>query len=710
MAEGKFSHPRPHREEDRQIEEAFRQVTGQPAPPPPPPTPPVPPQKKLSDYLDLSQLLSQEEDEPPEEEETTATETVFTPAPPAQAEWMDKVMDFFQKNRRQVLVGLCAAAVVLVIAIIAAVFSGNKDPYGGKILSGVTLGDVNVGGMTKSQAVNALNEAAKSYESTDMTVSVGETLLRLTPADTKAKLDAKAAVNAAYAYGRTGTEQDQKNAYDASRTETHTIGLLPYLKLDTDYIRSNLDAFAQETGSTLIQTTYTLEGVQPTLSADQFDPSAPGQTLVITMGSPGTGFDASAVYDQVLDAYSLRSFAVTVEVVKDERSPDPIDLDAIYQEIYIAPVDAKVDMQTYQTIPGTYGCEFDLELAKSQVAAAEFGQQIRIPIRYTAPEIAGEDALYRDTLGEYQSQGPGGKNRINNLALACQAINGITINPGKTFSFNDTLGEPTTARGYKYAAVFFGDEEEDTIGGGISQVASTLYCAAMISDLEIVSRAAHSTTVGFVPYGLDADIVWNHHDLSFRNSTSFPIKLEASASEGKVTVRILGTSQRNYYVKLEYSITSTQEPEVEYVDFEENNAEGFLDGDVTQEGRTGYTVKTYRVKYSSTTRDLISRDFEATTRYNATKTYIARVKAAPTTAPTTLPTTAPTTAPTTPTAAPTTAPPTTAPATEPTVPSTAATTEPSAETEAPTTQPTAAPTEPSHATQSGDDGSQPETP
>lgn len=705
MAEGKFSHPRPHREEDRQIEEAFRQVTGQPAPPPPPPTPPVPPQKKLSDFLDLSQLLSEEKDEPLEEE-APATETVFTPDPPAQAEWMDKVMDFFQENRRQVLVGLCAAAAVLVIAIIAAVFSGNKDPYGGKILSGVTLGDVNVGGMTKSQAVNALKEAAKSYESTDMTVSVGETLLRLTPADTKAKLDAKAAVNAAYAYGRTGTEQDQKNAYEASRTETHTIGLLPYLKLDTDYIRSNLDAFAQKTGSTLTQTTYTLEGVQPTLSADQFDPHAPGQTLVITMGSPGTGFDASAVYDQVLDAYSLRSFTVTVEVLEGEAEPDPIDLDAIYKEIYVAPVDASIDRKTYEPIPGSYGCEFDLELAKSQVANAEYGQQIRIPLTYIAPEVTEENVLYRDVLGEYRTQHTSSSNRNTNLRLACEAINGTVLDPGDTFSFNDCLGERTSAKGYKEAPAYSGDDLVDSIGGGICQVSSTLYCAALVSDLEIVSRTAHGFPSSYIPYGLDAAVSWRSLDLKFRNSTGFPIRLEAELADGYVNIRIMGTDERDYYVKLEYKITATQDPEIKYVDYKEDNAEGYKDGDVIEEGVTGYTVKSYRVKYSNTTGKLVSRDFEATTQYKATKTYVARVKAAPTTAPTTLPTTAPTTAPTTPT----TAPPTTAATTEPTVPSTAATTEPPAETEAPTTQPTAAPPETSPATQSGDDGSQPETP
>jgi len=677
MAEGKFSHPRPHREEDRQIEEAFRQVTGQPPVPPP-----KPPRAKLPDALDLSQLLS---DEDLQEEDTPASETVFVPDPPAQTDWVDRAMDFLQRYRRQVMLGLCAAAVVLVVAIIAAIFFGSADPYDSRILSGVYLGDVPVGGMTKSQAASALKQAAKSYENTDMTLSAGETLLRFSPADTKAKLDINAAVNAAYAYGRTGSDQEQAAAYAASKTEDHTIGLLPYLELNTAYIRSALDACAQESGSTLTQTTYTLEGEQPKLASDQFDPQAQGETLVITMGMPGTGFDASAAYDQVLDAYSLRSFAVTVTVLAGEAEPDPIDLESVYKEIYLAPVNASIDQKTFQPIPGSYGREFDLELAKTQMAAAQYGQQIRIPLTYPAPEVTEGNVLYRDVLGEYKTKFSSNANRTTNLRLACEAINGTVLNPGDTFSFNDCLGERTSAKGYKSAPAYSGDKLVDSIGGGICQVSSTLYCAALVSDLEIVSRTAHGFPSNYIPYGLDATVSWRSPDLKFRNSTSAPIRLEAEAADGYVTIRIMGTDKRDYYIKLEYKITSTQEPEIKYKDFKKDNAEGYADGDVLEEGVTGYTVKTYRVKYSKSTNALISRDFEATTQYKSTKTYVVRIKESPTTVPTTVPTTAPTTQPATA--------PTAAPTTEPTVPSTAPTTEPPQETEAPTTQPTAAPTE-----------------
>ena len=141
-------------------------------------------------------------------------------------------------------------------------------------------------------------------------------------------------------------------------------------------------------------------------------------------------------------------------------------------------------------------------------------------------------------------------------------------------------------------------------------------------------------------------------------------------------------------MKMEYKITATQEPEIEYQDFEPDNKEGYKDGDVIEEGTTGYTVKTYKLKYNNQNNELISRDFEATSQYKMVKKVVARVKVEETTQPTEE-TTVPTTAPTE-----TTAPST--PLTETTKPteSTPPPTETSAPTEsAPPTESTAAPAE-----------------
>ena len=646
MAQGKFSQPRPHRDEERQIEQAFRQVTGQ-EPTPPKRIRPVE-EQPVPEILDLI----------PEEDPLSAGDSILdgdmlpeVPRKPSPADWLDTAMDFFYKNKKMVLTGLCAAALVLIVSVVVIFLVSTSDPYDSKILNNVFVADVNVGGMSKSQAVNAVKQATnQTYAREDMVVQLGSATLRLSPSNTKATLDVKAAVDAAYAYGRTGTKAEQEKAYAASRTEKHTIGLLPYLELDETYIRGVLTTYAEDSGSTLTQPTYGLEGDEPELQTDKFNENAPVQTLVITLGTPGIGFDVNTVYNQILDAYSLHLFQVTVESVDSVAEPDPVDLEAIYKEYYIAPVDATVDLQTYKAVPGSYGYEFDLEAAQKLLDSADYGEVLRIPMQYIEPEILDDNVLFRDVLGEYQTKHTSNENRNTNLRLACQALNGVILNPGETFSYNDTLGERTAAKGYKPAPAYSGIETVDSIGGGICQGSSTLYYCALLADLDIVSRINHGFVPTYIPYGLDATVSWGSPDFKFRNNTNFPVKIEAEVSDGYVKMKILGTDERDYYIKMEYKITATQEPETEYQDFDANNSQGYQDGDVIREGTTGYTVKTYKLKYDNQTNALISRDFEANSQYKTVNKIVARVKApVETTEATEAPTEAPTEQPTEPT-------------------------------------------------------------
>lgn len=640
MAQGKFSAPRHNRDEDRQIEQAFRQVTGQ-EPPPPPRKPP----RGEGDF-DLSQLLG-EEDFPLEEDQLSPEEDPLPPEEP-ETDWLDKAMVFLQENKKMVLAAGCALVLVLLVSVVAIFLFSSSDPYDNQILKNVYLADINVGGMTKSEATDAVKQAAgQTYTTQDMVIDLSGTELRLSPKNTKASLDVKAAVNAAYDYGRTGTKSEQEQAYAASRTEPHIIGLLPYLNLDTDFIRSTLNTYAAETGSTLTQATYGLEGAEPVLATDKFNEKAPTQTLVITLGTPGIGFDANAVYDQVLDAYSLNQFRVTVDTVTESAEPDPVDLDAIYKEFYIAPVDDTLDRKTFQTIPGSYGYEFDLDAAKKLVEQAHYGETVRIPMQYIAPEIADGEVLFQDVLGEYQTKHTSNENRNTNLRLACEALNGVVLNPGETLSFNDTLGKRTAEKGYKPAPAYSGLETVDSIGGGICQVSSTLYYCTLLADLDVVSRVNHGFVPTYIDYGMDATVSWGGPDFKFRNSTSFPIQIQAEVSDGYVKVKLLGTDERDYYIKMEYKITASQDPKTEYQDYEPNNAQGYRDGDVIQEGTTGYTVKTYKCKYSNQTNKLLSRDYTATSQYTTVNRIVARV-----TQPETVPPTQPPTEPEVPTEAP----------------------------------------------------------
>lgn len=133
-------------------------------------------------------------------------------------------------------------------------------------------------------------------------------------------------------------------------------------------------------------------------------------------------------------------------------------------------------------------------------------------------------------------------NRTTNLNIACKTINGTVVKPGGSFSFNSTLGERTAGKGYKPATIFTGGAgTAQELGGGICQVASTLFNTALLANVTITQRYPHSQKVTYCPIGRDAGIYYGSKDLKFTNNTKYNIKIKAWISGGKLTVQFLTT-------------------------------------------------------------------------------------------------------------------------------------------------------------------------
>ena len=533
---------------------------------------------------------------------------------------------FFAKHRVKFLLGACALVLLALIGFIGSFAFQTRDPYDEKILNNLVVVDVLVGGMTKDQATAALNtNLASRYTTQPMTILLGDQTIQLEPSQTGARLNVQAAVEAAYAFGRTGTQADKERDYQISLSGNYAISALPYLELDKDFIRKTLEDFEAAAVSTLTQTTYTLEGKVSSLSTEVFNPAASGQTLVITLGTPQVAFDGEALYEKVLDAYSMGQFRLVESGPVVTQEPDPIDLDAIYQEFYLEPVAPTLDMTDFTAIPGSYGRDFDLAAAQRSLADAQPGDVLRIPMTYPAPEGDPTAVLYRDTLGTWNTSAPTDENRKQNMRLACKAISGVTLNPGDTFSFNAVIGQPTEARGYVAAPICGTPELGGNVGEGVCQVASTLYVAALLSELDVTNRTAHEIPPTNIELGLDADIRWGGADLIFRNSSIYPIRIEAELSGGTMNVKIIGTDMRSYRTDMAASTSETIQPKIIYEEFPYDNAEGYKDGDVIQEGRNGSQVKTYRCRYDKQSGDLVARDYITTSTYASQDKIIARV-------------------------------------------------------------------------------------
>lgn len=131
--------------------------------------------------------------------------------------------------------------------------------------------------------------------------------------------------------------------------------------------------------------------------------------------------------------------------------------------------------------------------------------------------------------------------RTNNINITTGVLNETVVEPGKTFSFCDTVGKPTKERGYQEADAF--DKQGNTfqaVGGGNCQVSSTLYNVVLqIPELEVVERHEHSKPVHYVPKDKDAAVATGSVDFKFKNNSDSSIKIYANSDTNSVNVRIV---------------------------------------------------------------------------------------------------------------------------------------------------------------------------
>ena len=463
-----------------------------------------------------------------------------------------KTGDFWKKLGIGVAI---AAAVALACALGIPAVTRIMDPYNGQIVSDVSVGGVEIGGLTKGEAKKALQAAfGQQFSQKTMEIRFSEAgtvleklnirypsnSLLISPEESHAKLDAAAAVKAAYALGRTDL--------DGSRT----MSMLPYLGLDESAIRAVVDSYAQQLSQLYQDSSYTVTGDAPDVT--HFDESIPCQTVTLFRGYPGIEIDADALYDQILAGYNTGSFSLNYQGSVSALTPVSVDLDGLWKQTRLAPENPGVDLETYTVIPGIHGYEFDLQEAKQQFQNLAYGEDTLVPLHYTDPEIADEDAYFQDVLGHCETPHGDNENRNANLRKACGMLDGLVLKPGEELSYNQVLGERTKELGWLPAPAYSGTRLIDSPGGGICQVSSTLYLASVYSELTIVERRNHGYPVSYIPLGMDATVSWGFTDLKIRNDSPMPVKIQAEESDGYVRISILGTETRDYDVEMSYTV------------------------------------------------------------------------------------------------------------------------------------------------------------
>ena len=449
-----------------------------------------------------------------------------------------------------VLAGIVAVCALAVPAILRAM-----DPYGGKIAPGVTVGTVDLSGLSRSEAKKALTDCYSNSEDS-MVVSFpgvssildgtgeGDSFLTLTLSsdETGAKLDAGEAVREAYAVGR------------KSDIAMNRLPLLPYLHLDQTALRTAAETYAQTLKALSRGDSYSIQDTAPDVSPEKWNENTPCQSILLNRGCPTIEIDTEHLFQQLLSAYESQTFALDYDGDVTVTQPDAVDLEALWQQTRLAAVEPSVDLATYQVIPGQHGYEFDLDEAKTQWADVSYGGELTLQLHYTAPQTADEDAYFQDVLGHCETPHNDNENRNANLRKACELLDGTILQPGQELSYNQALGERTKEKGWLPAPAYSGTKLVDSPGGGICQVSSTLYLASVYAEMTIVERRNHGYPVSYIPLGMDATVSWGFTDLKIRNDSPLPVKIHAEESDGYVRVSILGTETRDYDIEMSYTV------------------------------------------------------------------------------------------------------------------------------------------------------------
>jgi vancomycin resistance protein YoaR len=206
-----------------------------------------------------------------------------------------------------------------------------------------------------------------------------------------------------------------------------------------------------------------------------------------------------------------------------------------------------VDGRRVRILPSRPGLAVDGPWVADSVAAAAAAaihtaslrlKQIRADLTTGEAEKLG----IREQISTFTTDmGTSSSNRIHNVQLMANYIDGTIVRPGDTFSFNDRVGPRTVERGFREGQMIIGSLLLPAIGGGVCQTATTLFNNAFELGLPIVERHNHSFYISHYPMGRDATVSWGGPDFAFRNDLKSAILIKTRYTDTTLTFSFYGT-------------------------------------------------------------------------------------------------------------------------------------------------------------------------
>lgn len=492
-----------------------------------------------------------------------------------------------KKSHKGLIITLVVVSVLLAAIAVGLILWADSVTASDTNLPGIYVGSANVGGLTEKETLELLKgqQWDKSVSGT-MTVQLpAEQSFRIDYIRSGAVLTAESAAAAAYRYGHGSNKFDNLKTYISSLMTPVDI-TEGDKSLNRDYIMALV--------------TRALERFDKHIGDGSYTVDEAASEMVYIKGAGQIKLDAEDVYAKAVEGLKALESSVSYALpAQDVTAPD---FNALHTELMREPHDAYYDKETGEIVPDVKGFAFDVSEAESLWNAAGLLEEVRIPVKIDMPEMTAEQlvaSLFRDKLGSqttlytYSSDA-----RINNIKLCAAKLNGLVLNPGEEFSFNGTIGQRTTEAGFKAAAAYNDGQVVQEVGGGICQVSSTIYCAAMLAQMTTVERTCHMFVVTYLPYGLDATVSWPGPDYKFRNDRDYPVKIVAYCNDAdkSITIEIWGTDVDGSYVEL-------------------TSGYGYRYDSTYPDVVIGYSAVSYRNIYDKDG-NLIDRVFEASSSYD----------------------------------------------------------------------------------------------
>lgn len=437
-----------------------------------------------------------------------------------------------EKRKKTIKISIIAIVAIILFLLLFTGFAFTSMTNS-KIIKGITIDGIDVSGLNKEEAYKLIEKRVKERQEAIITLKYKEYTKEFPMEQIEIEANIQEAVDKATEKGRNGNIFQNNFTVLKSKFKDENINL------EVKFNEENLDKF-------LTDTSLELPGV-----VQEYAYSVEEEELIITKGKDGIILNKDKMKSDIKESITnvSKTFPKEKTIEVKEQKAEDINIDYIYSQIHTDPQDAYIVEEPFQVVVDKDGIDFAITMEEAKNLLKEEKEEYIIPLKVTKAGITVADLgsrAFPDVLATFTTRyDAGNTNRSTNLAIACKKINNYVLQPGETFSYNQTVGKRSIENGFREAHIFTSSGVEDGVGGGICQISSTLYNTVVLSNLEIVERHNHSYGAGYVDPGRDATVSYGSLDFKFKNPRKYPIKITAYINGGVATVSISGIKEEN---------------------------------------------------------------------------------------------------------------------------------------------------------------------